>query len=269
MHLTKEEQILLQHYNDMIQLSYQRSIPVYSQFSSLTELELAYQALDEFYGHYVSEGVQYKLFGGYSEAERKIICFLPEQNNISVCEQDFPIRCVRIAPANRRFCDMLNHRDYLGTIMNLGITRDQIGDILVKKEEQGTNQVCVGYIFCKKDKADLLLGINRIKHTTVVAGTVELDEIEWTTEFKEITGSVSSFRLDAIVALAARLSRSKVLELVQNGKVFLNGRCCTENAKKLNEGDIFTIRGYGKFLFYKANSISRKGRYQITVKQYI
>lgn len=269
MHLTKEEQILLQHYNDMIQLAYQRSIPIYSQFSSLNELELAYQALDAFYGNTVHEGTQFKLYGGYPEAERKIICFLPDQTNIDICKRDFPVSCVRISPVNKRFCDKLSHRDYLGTIMNLGISRDQIGDILVKKEEKGTNQVCVGYIFCKKDKIDLLLGINRIKHTTVVTDVVDLEHIEWTTEFKDITGSVSSFRLDAIIALATKSSRSKVLELIQAGNVFLNGRCCTENAKRLKEGDIFTIRGYGKFLFEKANSISKKGRYQITVKQYI
>lgn len=269
MQLTKEEQILLQHFNDMIQLSYQRSIPVYSQFCSLAELELAFRALEEFYGNIVRENVHYMLYGGFPDAERQIICFLPEQGKNSITENDFPLCCVCITPVNKRFCDKLNHRDYLGTIMNLGITRDQIGDILVKKEEKGSGQFCVGYIFCKKDKADLLTEITRIKHTTVKVEAVDLEQMEWQTEFKEINGSVSSFRLDAIIALAVKLSRSQVLELVQSGSVFLNGRCCTENAKKLNEGDIFSIRGYGKFLFDKANSMSKKGRYHITIKQYI
>ena len=268
MRLTKEEQILLQHFNDMIQTAYQRSIPVFSHFCSLTELELAYRALEAFYGVMIQKGVQYELYGGYPDAERQIICFLPE-NGYSVQNSAFPVSCVQIAPVNKRFCDTLTHRDFLGTIMNLGITRDQIGDILVKKEKQGNNQVCVGYVFCKADKTDLLLSITRMKHTTVTTKEVAMEQISWEPEWEDIIGSVSSFRIDVIIALAIRASRSQVLELIQSGNVFLNGRCCTENAKKLNEGDIFSIRGYGKFLFEKAYAISKKGRYHITVKKYI
>lgn len=267
MNLTKEEQIILKHYHDLINLSYQRSIPAYSQFGSMSELELAYKALDEFYGHQnVSEEVQYKLYGGYPEAERKIICFLPDDRQSPVVEQDFPIACIRFLPANKKFCDELNHRDYLGTIMGLGITRDRIGDILVKKDpvfKAGT-----AYAFCKKDMVPLLEGITRIKHTTVVAKEVAFSSADWKITYKTITGSVSSFRLDAILALAIRTSRSQTVALIQSGKVFLNGRICTENAKKLEEGDIFSIRGYGKFRYDKANAISKKGRYHITVQQY-
>ena len=267
MNLTKEEQIILKHYHDLINLSYQRSIPAYSQFGSMSELELAYKALDEFYGHQnVSEEVQYKLYGGYPEAERKIICFLPDDRQSPVVEQDFPIACIRFLPANKKFCDELNHRDYLGTIMGLGITRDRIGDILVKKDP--VFKASTAYVFCKKDMVSLLEGITRIKHTTVVAKEVAFSSADWEITYKTITGSVSSFRLDAILALAIRTSRSQTVALIQSGKVFLNGRICTENAKKLEEGDIFSIRGYGKFRYDKANALSKKGRYHITVQQY-
>ncbi len=270
MHLTKEEQILLQHFNDMIQLSYQRSIPVYSQFCSLSELELAYQALEEFYGKFWKEGEQFITFGGYPDAERKIICFLPQQEFSSGYQaiprsEDFPICCVQAEPVNKHFCDSLNHRDFLGAVMHLGITRNQIGDIVVRQE----NRVSTGYIFCKKDKAELLLRIDQIKHTTVAAQLADFNRFSKKTEFMEITGSVSSFRLDAIIALAIHSSRSKALALIQAGNVFLNGRCCTENAKKGKEGDVFSIRGYGKFLFEKASTLSKKGRYHIIIKKYI
>lgn len=267
MNLTKEEQILLKHFHDLINLSYQRSIPAYSQFCNMSELELAYQALDAFYGHVsVSEGVQYKLSGEYPEAERKIICFLPEDRPDLADTKDFPIACVCFSPANKKFCDELNHRDYLGTIMGLGITRDRIGDILVKKDP--VFKASTAYVFCKKDMVSLLEDINRIRHTTVVAKEVEFSSVDWEITYNTITGSVSSFRLDAILALAIRTSRSQTVTLIQSGKVFLNGRICTENAKKLEEGDIFSIRGYGKFRYDKANAISKKGRYHITVKQY-
>lgn len=267
MNLTKEEQMLFKHYQDLILTSYQRSIPTYSQFSSMNELALAYKALDAFYGlHIAKEDVHYKLYGGYPEAERKMICFLPEDENRVITTQDFPISCIEFAPANKKFCDALSHRDYLGTIMGLGITRDQIGDILVKKDD--VFQASKAYVFCKKDKEALLSGITRIKHTTVVTSTVDVCQLDWEVSMKTITGSVSSFRFDAIVALAIRSSRAQTLSLIQNGNVFLNGRMCTENAKKLEEGDVFSVRGYGKFIYDSANAISKKGRYHITVKQY-
>jgi RNA-binding protein YlmH len=271
MHLSKEEQILLQHYNDLIQLSYQRGIPVYSGFSGLNEMALAYQALDAFYGkNNWQEGRQALAFGGYQDAERRIICFLPDSELTGAEELDFPISCVRIAPANKRFCDRLNHRDYLGTVMNLGLTRDQIGDILVKNEDKDAYQAVTGYIFCKHDKAELITALNRIKHTTVISEVISNQEFDWKPEFKELSGSVSSFRLDAVLSVAIQTSRSQGLALIQEGNVFLNGRCCTENAKKLEENDVFSIRGYGKFIFDKASTApSKKGRYHITVKQYI
>jgi len=268
MQLSKEEQILSKHFNDMIHMSYQRGIPVFSQFASLHEAELASQALDNFYGKQWHEGEQMISFGGYPDAERRVLCFLPEHGS-NMLKTDFPINCVRIMPANKRFCDSLSHRDYLGAIMNLGLARDQIGDILVKQEENGGCNISTAYVFCKQDKAGLLTELTRIKHTTVVSEIVDFVSMDWQPEFKEISGSVSSFRLDAVLTLAIRASRSQGLALVQAGSVFLNGRCCMENAKNLKEGDIFSVRGYGRFVFAQINTQSKKGRYHITVKQYI
>lgn len=268
MHLSKEEQILSKHFSDMIHTSYQRGIPVFSQFLSLHEAELASQALDEYYGKQWYDGEQMASFGGYPDAERKIICFLPEYGG-NAAQITFPICCVRMKPVNKRFCDSLNHRDFLGAVMNLGLVRDQIGDILVRQEEDGGCSVSTGYVFCKQDKAALLAELTRIKHTTVVSEIVDFMFMDWQPEFKDISGSVSSFRLDAVLSLAVRVSRAQGLALIQAGSVFLNGRCCTENAKKLEEGDIFSVRGYGRFLFAQISTQSKKGRYHVTVKQYI
>ena len=283
MHLPKEEEVLFQHYRDLIQVSYQRGIPAYSNFAGFRDMELGFLALEDFYGrNNFYEHVHYELFGGYGEAERKVFCFLGEDYSGAVpagdfpsleeCSRldsslDFPIACVHIAPANKRFCEPLNHRDYLGTVMGLGLTRDQIGDILVEREENPSSCSC--YLFCKKDKGELVCGLTRVRHTTVKAEIVDFSRSGWQPSFREISGSVSSFRLDALLSLAAKVSRSQGLALVQGGSVTLNGRCCTENAKKLQEGDVFSVRGYGKFIFEKTTSISKKGRYRITLKQYI
>ena len=269
MHHLKEEQMLYQHYNDLIQISYQRGIPVFSQFAGLNDMELCFQALQSFYGNHWQEGKHAIFYGGYPEAERKVICFLPEETGCNIDYGAFPICCIRIVPANKKFSDNLNHRDYLGAVMNLGITRNQVGDILVKRGEEGSSLSGSAYLFCQKDKAGLLSEITRIRHTTVKACEVDFSETGWKPSFSEITGSVSSFRLDSILSLATKISRAQSLALIQAGSVFLNGRCCTENAKKLVAGDVFSVRGYGKFLFDKTNSLSKKGRYHTIVKQYI
>lgn len=268
MHLSKEEEILFQHYKDLIQMSYQRGIPMYSHFAGFHDMELGFQALEEFYGkNGFYEHIHYELFGGYEEAERKVFCFLGEDYPGGISSSDFPIACVHITPANKKFCEQLSHRDYLGTVMGLGLTRDQIGDILVEREE--TSSACSGYLFCKKDKAGLISDVTRIRNTTVKADLVDFSCAGWKPSFRQISGSVSSFRLDAMMALGIKASRSQALALIQGGNVIVNGRCCTENAKKLLEGDVFSVRGYGKFIFENTTSISKKGRYRITLQQYI
>lgn len=269
MRLTKEEQMLLEHDKDLIQLSYQRNIPVFGQFNSMAELEFGYQALDAFYGKNWFEGVHAVFWGGYPEAERKIIAFLPGEEERSVSELSFPISCIQISPANRRFCDDLTHRDYLGALMNLGLTRDQIGDIIVCQDERKGITAKTAFVFCKADKKEIICSLTRIRHTTVTAQEVSFQDMKVEPSYQEIIGNVSSFRMDAILSLAIRSSRSQSLTLIQSGAVFLNGRCCTENAKKLEEGNIFSVRGYGKFRFDQIGTVSKKGRYRVVIKKYI
>lgn len=267
MQLSKDEEVLFKHYRDMIKMSYQRGIPIYSNFAGFRDMELGFLALEDFYGkNNYFEHVHYELSGGYREAERRVFCFMgneyPERDSI-----DFPIACVQILPANKRFCEQLNHRDYLGTVMGLGLTRDQIGDILVEHQDSGSFSSC--YLFCVRDKAELICSLTRIRHTTVRAEIVDFSCTGWKPSFLEISGSVSSFRLDAVLSVAVKVSRSRGLALIQAGNVTVNGRCCTENAKKLAEGDVFSVRGYGKYIFEKTTSLSKKGRYRITLQQYI
>lgn len=263
---SKEEEIIFQHYIDQIDKAYQRNIPIFSRFASFRQIELGFTALESFYGRgAVYSGKQYLLYGGYPDAERQMFCFIGD-GNIPV-ESDFPISCIQIAPANKRFCETLTHRDYLGTIMGLGITREQIGDILVEKDN--VHQACTAYVFCVSDKKDLILKITRIKHTTVMAREIPFEYSGFSPSFKEIVGSISSFRLDAILSLAIKTSRSQSLLLIREGNVMIQGRVCTDNAKKLQENDVISIRGYGKFIFVQSSSPSKKGRFRVTLQQYI
>lgn len=269
MHRSKEEQILQKRFSDLSRMAYQRGIPFFSDFIGLQERDLVRQAVAQQHPSLQESLLPFAFFGGYPEAERAIVCFLPEKGFPIPVDQEFPISCIRIAPVNRRFSEELTHRDYLGTVMGLGLERDQIGDIVVRREGSEGNEMKVGYVFCKSNKKDLLLDIARIRHTTVAAAEVETAELHWTLEYKDISGSVSSLRLDAVLSVAIRTSRSQGLQLIRDGNIYINGKCCTENAKTLQDGDILSVRGHGKFLFRHSGLKTKKGRYQITAKQYI
>lgn len=267
MHLTKEEQIIYSHFNDLSILANKRNRPVFSAFLNLNEMELIYKLLEN---KGIPESVfkEYVvIFGGYKDAERRMVCFLPETVYKEVEEKDFPIECIKISPINKKFCDALTHRDFLGTVMGIGIERNQIGDIIVKKDD--TEGFCTGYVFCCQDKAPLLLDITKVCHTSVCAETINGEKLSLLQKYKDIHSSVSSIRLDTIVAVAVKMSRSKCLYLVKDGNIHINGRLCTQSSKILCDGDIISIKGYGKYKIELSQSVTKKGRYHITVKQYI
>lgn len=267
MDLTKEEQIIYAHFEDMYKLANKRSMPVFSNFLSLNEMEIIYNLFEN---KNISKNIlkdYVNIFGGYNDAERKMVCFLPDNRYQEVREEDFPIGCVRITPVNKKFCDVLSHRDFLGTVMSIGIERNQIGDIIVKKDDDKKSYT--GYIFCCIDKVPLFLDITKVRHTSVITESVDGTNLSLTQEYKDILGSVPSMRLDAITAVAVKMSRSRCLSLIKDGNVYINGRICTQNSKIVCDSDILSIRGYGKYKVKMQQYVTKKGRYHITIQQYI
>lgn len=172
-----------------------------------------------------------------------------------------PFDCVKISPVNKKFAEALSHRDYLGAIMNLGIERSMIGDILIKEDG--------AYVFVLKRMTPYLTeNLTTIRHTTVQAELCEELKEPLSPEFEEISGTVSSLRLDSIVALCGRLSRTKAAQYIEGEKVFLNGQLMLSPSRTVKEGEILSIRGIGKFLFSQAGGQTKKGRTSVTFLRY-
>lgn len=266
---SKEDQLQYKRFCDLGNMAYQRGFCVYSDFVTIAEQELAYQALETVYPDLHAGQLPLYAYGGYEEADRRVLCFMPTASSDTPSDMQFPISCIRIAPANRRFGEALTHRDYLGTVMGMGLKRDQIGDILVRMEGPEGSTAAVGYVFCKSNMESLLLGLERIRHTTVRTECIPLNQLHWEQKYKDISGSVTTPRLDAVLSVAIRTSRTQGLQLIRDGNIYINGKCCTENAKSLREGDIISVRGHGKYRLYQIGGQSKKGRYHITVQQYI
>ncbi len=267
MHLS-EEQMMYNRFGEMLDAAYRRGIPVFGDFVGMNGQSVMHRLLDDrgILGNMADAYVSF--YGGYPQAERQMICFLPGMG-AEAEDEDFPISCVKIEPSGRKFCEKLGHRDFLGAVMNIGIERSQIGDVVVKEEDDGKNAAYVGYVFCKKDKKPLLCEITRVRNTAVLAKEVDGSGVSFLREYKEIHASVASLRLDAVAAAAMKSSRSDVESLIGEGRVYLNGRQCAKNSQSVNDGDVMTIRGHGKFLIEASRELTKKGRCHITVKQYI
>ncbi|MBR6638072.1 MAG: RNA-binding protein [Lachnospiraceae bacterium] len=249
--MTKEESILLKHFEDLSKTSFNKGFPTYSGFLTLHEQSLLSQA---------KLSTKYTFVGGYDYAERKMVCFYDD-----FMPKYHPYSVLIVEAQNSKFADILTHRDYLGALMNLGIERDVLGD-MIKISEQST------YIICKESIADFIVDNCRtVKHTSVVCRIIPADELaglEIVPSFEEITGSVSSFRLDCILALAFRKSRTQIGDLIKSGNVFVNSRLVENASYQLKQGETVSARGFGKFIFADEGGTSKKGKLYVTLKKF-
>ena len=207
------------------------------------------------------------LAGGWEEAERRMLIW-PASYEEAETDSSFGslaeelIALVKASPVNAKFSDDLCHRDFLGALMNLGIERDQIGDILIREN--------TAYIFCAKALAGLIVDeLTRVKHTEIRTEAVPLSECDIRPELAEMKVNVASERLDAILSAVYKVSRSKAAEAIESEKVFVDGRTASGSGQKLKEGAKVSVRGLGKFIYDGIENESRKGRLFVKIRKYI
>lgn len=251
--MTDEELYLQKRFKELGEKSWTCSQFFFTGFLSVSDISLLHDTCDR-------SGIKYTLWGGAENTERQIARF-GDADSIGY-EVPFPIVILKVSPLLMKFADEFNHRDFLGAIMNLGIKRETVGDIIVKGKE--------AYIFAHENIADYIIeNLDKVKHTNVkVERLNELPELlETKKQEEEIL--VSSTRLDVIIAGKYKLSRSQALQLFKSQKVFLNGRVCENNSYQVKEQDIISVRGFGKMEFIRISGETRKGRIYITVLIYV
>lgn len=251
--MTDEELYLQKRFKELGEKSWTCSQYFFTGFLSVSDISLLHDTCDR-------SGIKYTLWGGAENTERQIARF-GDVDNIGY-DVSFPIVILRISPLLMKFADEFNHRDFLGAIMNLGIKREMIGDIVVKGKES--------YVFAHENIADYIIeNLDKVKHTHVKVEKLEVlpELLETKKQEKEIL--VSSTRLDVIIAGRYKLSRNQALQLFRSQKVFVNGRVCENNSYQVKEQDIISVRGFGKLEFRQISGETRKGRIYITILDYV
>ena len=248
-----EEHLICNRLLDLANNSYYRNIPVTTDFLDLNSQSLFYGITKDL------PDIQWKMTGGYSLAERKLIIFFPEY---APEELSGYYSIIKIEPATGKFESEHTHRDYLGAIMNLGISRSKTGDILVTPEGV--------FLFCAKAIEEYIVNnLTTVRHTFVRCSVVSFTDFRYEPSYNEIKGSISSLRLDSIIALGFNSSRSHLINYIEEGKIAVNGRIITSNAYRIKPGDIISVRGLGKIRFINEISATKKGRLMVLIHKYI
>lgn len=235
---------------DLAASSYNRNIWEYSKFLNIAEQS---EIQKEKYP------VSYFFFGGYENAERNIAVF-GNINDIGY-DADFPVKFIEIAPLNKKFADTLTHRDYLGALMSLGISREILGDIIINDES--------AVVVCLDSVADFIISeLDCVKHTAVKCSIVDSVTSNVLPGFSEEDIIVSSERIDVLVSGVFNMSRKDSMHYIQSEKVFCDGRAVISSSYIPKCGSIISVRGCGRFIFDSIVRTTKKNKLVVKIKKY-
>ena len=255
-----EDKQILRRFQDLASLSDRKGSPTNTNFLSLAEQSLFYEQRSSFSSY------PYTVTGGYPDAERRIIIFgLSEtETEVETEASGSFISIIQITRKNTRFTAPPSHRDYLGALLNLGIKRELLGDILLGEDGNGACVFCVSGI-----SAYLCENLQTVRNDSVTCKQITALPPQYGSKLASDTISVASPRLDAIVAAAWHLSRDESHAYFTAGKVFVSGRCVTDGSSKPRPEEIISVRGIGRIKYIGEAGATKKGRTRIEIQRYL
>ncbi len=234
--------------SDAINLSQLRNIPRFVGFLTATQCAECSALL---------RNVRHCFFGGYEGAERTMLGIFPDWCDID--NTAFPITAVTFSYKN---CYTLTHRDFLGTVMSLGITRQSVGDILIESGRAVmfiTNELS-GYVLSQ---------ISKVGGVGVTVSEGYCGALPNALKVAECSGTVASLRADCVIATLIGKSRGVALELIEKGMVSINSVGTQKATQIVNTNDIISVRGNGRYKITESQALTKKGRIILKWNKYI
>ena len=250
---TPEDKVLLAKVWDKINAGFRKEIMTNTCFLSLRELDMTRYLFGDVPG-LVS-------FGGYEDAERQMLVYLPEYLDESALVEDgSPVVCLR---ATFYEGDSPSHRDFLGALMGAGIARETVGDICVGKGN-------CDFFVTTEIAPYILQNFTSAGRTRLHLEQISLSEVcVPEPEVKEIKDTVSSLRLDSIISSGFRIGRSAAAQYVTAGKAAIDGLPCVKPDKQVGAGAKISVRGMGKIKLKTVNGLTKKGRISVVIDRYV
>lgn len=257
--LTDEEKILSSRTQDLIQRCISENIPVYTEFLSDRENAVIIEKANEM-------GARDTLisFGGYDDAERTVVGFFPEYYMYMDRDEllsEFPIEALKIECSGFR---EHSHRDFLGSLLGLGIDRSVTGDIVV-----GDNGYNATIFVHKKISSFIQENLKLVGRDGVKVDLCDTGDVNVKRNFQKLGGTAASMRIDALLSETLNISRDKAVKLIDSEFVTVNHVAVQDKSKALLQGDIITVRGFGKYRLSLVGDVNRKGRTRFEVEKYI
>ena len=244
-----DEKVLMRHTIDLGRGSLASGRSRSSCFLDERQLALCLLALEKF-SRESGDLPDYECTGGYNSAERRVIIFSGYGRTVPFSPVVF---------SGRDIGD-LSHRDFLGTLMSLNIKREMIGDILVGEKRTA--------VFVMNSVLPLVEEIAKIGGVGVrISHDFSEDDVP-VQRFDEVSTTVKSLRIDAILSDAIGLSREKTQALIRSEGVLLNHLMIFDPSERVNEGDVFSMRDKGKFVLNRVGGMSKKDRIFITIYKF-
>ena len=252
--MTDEELLLKKRFIELAKKSDERSYFTFTDFLGLAERSIFAEAKTSLCK------VSFTEYGGAEGCERVMIRFGNEEE--LGYSEPFPITVLKIEPRAAKFADKLTHRDFLGSILSLGIERSTLGDIVIRDN--------VGYLFAKDDMASYIAdSLTKIKHTDVkvtLGASLPEGELYKTERIKiQLLGE----RIDAAVAKVFNLSRDDSLSYFKKRLVFVGGKLCENNSYTPKQNEVISVRGLGRFIYLGASGTTKKGRTIIEIDKFV
>lgn len=242
-----DTKLLIARIDDLKQICQKSNSPKFIGFLNAGETAVAVKQFNQTERH--------TFFGGYDSAERVMLGVLPEW-----CDDPaFPITAVTFT---YRTCDKLSHRDFLGALMALGITRETVGDILI---EDGR-----AVVFVSSDISKFVLTqIDKVGSVGVTLSVGYDSPLPQMCKKLECSDTIASVRLDCVVAAICNMSRTQASEKIADGLVMVNSVCVTKPTVNIRAQDKITIRQKGKYDIASCDEVSKKGRIILKYNKYI
>ena len=224
-----------------------------------------------------------RFFGGFTGAERRIACFLPDymidlldgcpeggENERLYLGESVAERITMLEVRGSGYRE-LSHRDVLGATLGLGIERDAIGDILLLPGDgNGREQPRVYLLVTERIAPFLLESLRKIGSDTVRIKRGSFPEgFVFERKTKPISDTVASNRLDCVISSLTNASREKAQTIIRTGLVEVDYECEERPDARLSVPCMLSVRGYGKYRLLRLGEVTKKGRLRLSAEQFV
>lgn len=222
----------------------------FSDFLNPFEVESAKAILN------ANDDLKYTVDGGYDESERKIVFIYPFYMDYEDINET--LRFIQIE-GNFKF-KSISHKDYLGSLLSLGIKREKIGDIII---HENFCQVIVTFDICDF----ILMNLEKVARNNVKLKEISRKEVVYNPpNYKEINFTVCSSRIDCIISGLYNISRQESAKLISNEKVQVNYEKITSCSKEIKSESLISVRGKGRSQINNIGGLTKKGKVKVQGK---